>query len=103
MVIIIETIFLISLSYITINLYFNYNYTKNIIELSIDWLIDLLRMISIVSGEFSTLLIRTSQNFGKVFNNRELAIGFWLIAIIIFSLWKKRDKKTSFCNGENNF
>lgn len=96
MVIIIETIFLISLSYITINLYFNYNYTKNIIKLSIDWLIDLLRMISIVSGEFSTLIIRTSQNFGEVFNNRELAIGFWLITIIIFSLWKKEIRKQVF-------
>ncbi|RID81545.1 hypothetical protein [Mesobacillus zeae] len=76
--IIIQTIVLIISVFINISLYFYYFTTKDIIESILNKSKEIYNLKSII--------LLSNINIGKVFNNRELAIGFWTIIFIIFAL-----------------
>ncbi|QFG00085.1 hypothetical protein PB01_15315 [Psychrobacillus glaciei] len=77
-----------SLLFITVNLYTNYINTKNSIEKIINFFHDRIRALYIFFEEQIINCVNFYIDLEKIFTNRELALGFWLIVIIIFSLWK---------------
>lgn len=82
--IIIQTIVLIISVFINIRLYCYYFTTKDIIDSILNKSKEIYNLIIDFIKE--SIILLSNIEVSKVFNNRELAIGFWIIIFIIFAL-----------------
>lgn len=93
-VILIETLLLTATSFITVSLYFCYEMTKQIIENFIEVSNNvLLKLLGMAQETVIFIIIKVFYEINIVFNNRELAIGFWIFVFIIFVLSIKGCRK----------
>jgi len=87
-IILIQSFLQVSLLFITVNLYINYNKTKNLIEKVFTLFQENFEKIYLILLEQGKGFLNFYYDIEKLFTNRELAIGFWLIVIIFYVLWK---------------
>jgi hypothetical protein len=87
-IILIEFLLLVSLVFITVHLYTDYTNTNKILANIINHLHNAATTISLKFKELMIICIDFYTKIDDIFTNRELALGFWLIVVIFYIIWK---------------
>jgi len=84
-IVFVESLFLLMTTTLTINLYFNYLDTKEMIENTISACMNIYsKMLDAILIMLPTYINDITIQVTGVFSNRELAIGFWIIVLIVY-------------------